>query len=606
MIQYLPGASVKVLARNYPNWGAYGGIGPKYCTYMVQGLPVDALIDPMIIDALALQRIEVQRGPASVLYPNYLFQDFAGNQSPLAGTVNLILKDHFTEPRTMVSLDYGSYKTFSGHAYHENSFKRFHVMGGVSVERSDYTDYGSKGSWLNMKKDPEYIKGKGFLGTKFYLDEEEKHNITLFGNQTLHRGDEGRTFREYDRKYSLLNTGYTGRLTDNLELAFKTGVRWYDHERQSDEYDSASSAFKLEKTSSSKQLIVPVDLSLMFNHLKNSNLTVGVDYQNASYETMTRLVNGNKKTNNDASVSQMGIYLQEEMQLDKFTLRGGGRFNFINYTISKIGGQPPGEENRSWKVGLWSAGVKYRLSKEVIFFTNAGNSFMSPSLKSIGGTIQLSDKGVAGKNGQLPNPDLDPENGIGVDLGFDYLLPVNLCLSTRAFYTIITDAIMDIVISEDPSQTQSVNTDGNTVGMGFEFSVRQQVAEKIDWFVNITYTHSEIESPENPDEDGAEVPFVPAMMQNIGFTVYLPWDITISPMAHFGGRIFDSNSKSDRSSYDSGEQLNMLISKTFNFSEERNLNLFVKLYNLTNNKYEMPWAFQDPGFSFQAGARVVF
>ena len=92
-IMYKPGSSVTALSRNDANWGTYGGIGPKYSTYMLQGLPVDAFVDPMSLDLSAIERIEVQRGPASVLYPNYLSQDFAGNQSPLAGTINLILKE---------------------------------------------------------------------------------------------------------------------------------------------------------------------------------------------------------------------------------------------------------------------------------------------------------------------------------------------------------------------------------------------------------------------------------------------------------------------------------------------------------------------------------
>jgi len=92
-LMYKPGASVSALSRNDANWGTYGGIGPKYSTFMLQGLPIDAFVDPMALDLNAIDHIEVQRGPASVLYPNYLSQDFAGNQSPLAGTVNLILKD---------------------------------------------------------------------------------------------------------------------------------------------------------------------------------------------------------------------------------------------------------------------------------------------------------------------------------------------------------------------------------------------------------------------------------------------------------------------------------------------------------------------------------
>ena len=61
--------------------------------HICSGLPIDAFIDPMSLDLSAVESIEVQRGAASVLYPNYLSQDFAGNQSPLAGTVNLILKE---------------------------------------------------------------------------------------------------------------------------------------------------------------------------------------------------------------------------------------------------------------------------------------------------------------------------------------------------------------------------------------------------------------------------------------------------------------------------------------------------------------------------------
>jgi CheY-like chemotaxis protein len=51
-ISKLPGTSVSVLSRNDANWGTYGGIGKKYSTYMLQGLPIDAFIDPLSLDYL--------------------------------------------------------------------------------------------------------------------------------------------------------------------------------------------------------------------------------------------------------------------------------------------------------------------------------------------------------------------------------------------------------------------------------------------------------------------------------------------------------------------------------------------------------------------------
>ena len=56
-----------------------------------------------------------------VLYSNYLSQDFAGNQSPLAGTINLVLKEKIDktvkEPETIIEYDIINYYN---HIYHYN------------------------------------------------------------------------------------------------------------------------------------------------------------------------------------------------------------------------------------------------------------------------------------------------------------------------------------------------------------------------------------------------------------------------------------------------------------------------------------------------------
>ncbi|NLA50383.1 MAG: TonB-dependent receptor plug domain-containing protein, partial [Bacteroidales bacterium] len=188
-IMYKPGASVTALSRNDANWGTYSGIGAKYSTYMLQGLPLDAFVDPMSIDLMAVSQIEVQRGPASVLYPNYLSQDFAGNQSPLAGTVNLILKERIDKPLTSASTSYGSYNTLNGQFFNQGKAGNLHYFVGVSHESSDYTDYGTEGSWLNIQKNPEYKKTRMFGGVTLYPAGSYRQKFTLFVNKTAHTGD---------------------------------------------------------------------------------------------------------------------------------------------------------------------------------------------------------------------------------------------------------------------------------------------------------------------------------------------------------------------------------------------------------------------------------
>ena len=94
-------------------------------------------------------------------------------------------------------------------------------------------------------------------------------------------------------------------------------------------------------------------------------------------------------------------------------------------------------------------------------------------------------------------------------------------------------------------------------------------------------------------------------MSNAGISLYIPYDIEISSRIHFGGGIYDSSSKIDRTYYDSKEVLNMFVSKTFIFANDRKLNAFIKLYNITNNKYDMPWQFRDPGFNITIGTRII-
>ena len=111
LLTYKPGLFISVLSRNDANWGSSGGLSQKYNTYMLDGLPIDAFVEPQSLDPMAFERIEIQRGPAAVLYPNYLSMDFSGNQSPLTCTTNMILKERVDASQTQMNAYYGSYNT---------------------------------------------------------------------------------------------------------------------------------------------------------------------------------------------------------------------------------------------------------------------------------------------------------------------------------------------------------------------------------------------------------------------------------------------------------------------------------------------------------------
>jgi iron complex outermembrane receptor protein len=606
VLMYKPGASGSVLSRNDANWGAYGGIGPKYSTFLFQGLPVDAFVDPMALDLSAISRIEVQRGPASVLYPNYLSQDFAGNQSSLAGTVNLIMKEHIDKDQTNLKLGYGSYNTKTGNIYHQTlANNNIAAFVGANVETSDYTSYGQPHSWLDTIIAPKYTKTRLLGGFIWGNSPESKQKFTIFLNQTFHNGTLGRPNRGFNHNYSLLNAAYTFKFIPDATFAFKTGLRRYDRQWQNDNYNPSATIKDYSYNSSDNvvQTIIPADISVNYKYSENFSVIAGADGQYGQYNTFNQAIGKDWKSLNDAISFQTGAYIQPEVHIENLTLRAGGRYNYLQNNITLFGGSKPGNENQSWNALLWNAGLKYNIDKIASVYANAGNSFLTPGLKSIGGTIAANDTTA----GQLPNKDLKPESGLAFDAGFDLYLADGLKFGARYFRYFIKDAIIDVVMKNNISQTRSENADTSIVN-GIEVSISHKVSNSFSWFANYTNTKSIAYNDTNDNKQilrDAQTPFVPLHSGNAGFSVSLTGDLIISPYVHVTCKIYDGMNKT-RVPFDGHEVININITKHIIDYKLYNITAFADLYNITDRKFDMPWAFRDPGFSFMAGIKATF
>lgn len=109
-----------------------------------------------------------------------------------------------------------------------------------------------------------------------------------------------------------------------------------------------------------------------------------------------------------------------------------------------------------------------------------------------------------------------------------------------------------------------------------------------------------------PDQSGTSVPFAPEKVANLGINYSLPFGFQISPYLNYNAGYYDSNSKSGRKFFKPGTLLNINASQVLAKAENYKVEAFGNFYNVTNNKYEMPWQFRNPGFSFMAGIRATF
>ncbi|HML89696.1 MAG TPA: TonB-dependent receptor [Methylomusa anaerophila] len=592
LLVYQPGVSVSALSRNDANWGSYGGLGPKYNTYMLDGIPFDSFADSMALDPAALEQIESQRGSASVMYSNYLSMDFNGNQTPLAGTTNFRLKSKIDSPFTRMSVGFGSYNTKNYSFYNQGRGGKLSYFVGASHESSDYTNYGTNPSWLNMLDNPQYDKTKIYF--KLMQEISPDRNVSLFVNHTGHTGDAGRINRDYDHNYDLINFNYKARLNDKLSSEFKIGYR-DSHRRWAEDNYPGSPA--LREHDGVEQQILPADLTFTLKNGKNSTLTFGADYQHAKYRTYAETAS--RVTQNQASSTNYGVFAEQETVNGPVTFRIGGRYNTTENKYDLISGVVPGETGKTWQKFLWSTGMRYKQSEKISWYANVGNSFVAPAAKQVGGTLLVSDFGVAGRNGQLPNPNLKPESGIAADLGMDCRINEKSQLGIRLFYNQVFDTIVEKSVSSDPSQTKAFNV-GKTTAKGAEIEYRQKLAGKFSWFANYTYTHAKISNPGQTD-DGYFVPFVPRNMANIG----LAWEqadrYSLAVYDHYNGGIFDGSTK-----FDSYHLLNARYTQVLSKQDKHTVKGEIDLYNILGKKFKMPWQFQDPGFSAQARLILEF
>jgi outer membrane receptor protein involved in Fe transport len=591
LLSYEPGNFVSALSRNDANWGSNGGMGPKYNSYLLEGQPIDAFVDGMSLDPWALERVEVQRGPAAVMYSNYLAMDFAGNQTPLAGITNYVLRDRIDSPLTRIQLGGGSWATVNAQAYTQARAGALHYFMGGSYERSDYTNYGTPGSWLSILDDPQYTKLKLYGKGTVFLGRDDQ-SLSLFAHYTGHTGDVGRPNRDFDHSYGTINAAYQNRLSDALDLQVKGGARLYGRRWGEDRYPES---LALREHDGVEQTVFPGDVTFSWRHSGESRLTLGADTQYATYETYAE-ADGPRTKGNDATAFAAGLFAQEQLVVSDFVLRGGLRYGYSEQSYTLLSGASPGVPDKSWSELLWSAGMRWNASPELAVFTNAGSSFVAPTPKAVGGTLQSSDLGVAGRNGQLPNAELKPESGVGGDLGADLRLPRGLKLGVRGFLNRIDDVIVDNVVSQDPSQTRSSNA-GNATSYGVEVALDQAVSRSVSWFVNGTYTHSRIENPLDLDQDGADIPFVPDWTANAGASVSLPRGFTVSPYLRAVGSYYDGTSKSGRQSFGKYVIPALRVESLIPAGAGADVVLTLDLNNLTNNRYAMPWQFRDPGFS---------
>lgn len=350
-------------------------------------------------DGSAPEKIEILRGPASLLYgsnaiggvinviteaiPNYIPHGLNGDLNLTNGSVN-------KEYSAAADIHYGI-KNF---AFHGNYFDRrsndYKDGYGIRVPNSDQSSHGYQFGF-------SIIPSFGLAGMSYNyfsnnyglpLNSNEAEPVQIKMNKSAFRFlAESQSLNSFIKSFSL-----------------KGGFQNYEHQEVSRNTGEIGTAFALNTFST--------DLSFKHEQIDSTFQGVfGFWGLNQKYR-----VSGEEAFTPNADYLSLAAYLFEQIKINKFSFQFGGRIeiNTIKIPSSTISDTffPAGEKSYNSLSG--SLGIVYNLDEEISLFSNIANAFRAPTIEEL--TSFAIHEATASFD--IGDRNLQNEKNLGLDFGF--------------------------------------------------------------------------------------------------------------------------------------------------------------------------------------------
>ncbi len=201
----------------------------------------------------------------------------------------------------------------------------------------------------------------------------------------------------------------------------------------------------------------------------------------------------------EASFTSIGAYLQDDINLNKLKVSVGGRIdriyisnsaisNPVYVEINGIKNNSPQNQVLYWKAYdaneiSWSgnAGIIYSINEKMDLALNFARSFRSPSLEERYQYIDL------GNLVRLGNPDLKPEKGYFIDLGFR-VWDKTLLMKWNVYLNYLNDLVSEIPGTYEGRPSLIKTNIGKSKIYGSDFSIEYNFNSINSIYMNASYT----------------------------------------------------------------------------------------------------------------------
>ena len=311
----------------------------------------------------------------------------------------------------------------------------------------------------------------------------------------------------------------------------------------------------------------------------HNKVVVGVDYYNEPYkkDIFSDRERTAKLSTADFTRESFGGYIRDEFSLLKNLIFSAGyRFERASIKGSNVDFTPAGNnftDKNTYNAESYEAGLTWLCGKKSKMFAKYATVYRIPFLDEVasfngfGGTLFLND--------------LEKEKGISMEAGVEFYPLENLKIGLTIYRIDMENEIQWVTTDPLTYAGENQNT-GKTRHDGAEISFSYLWEKRAKFYGNVTYHVATFENGVNSKK---ELPLVPNRMANAGVEIYLPYNLTLRPeIRHVGDAFLSGDNDNNTEKLESYTLFNFYVHYKPTFGK-LGLTAFIGVDNIADVKY---------------------